>query len=69
MSNYDSNIDYLEAAEKDFIKVISLVPDHASALNALGYTLADRTDRLNEAQKRLSEAEKQLNEQLKISTN
>jgi Flp pilus assembly protein TadD len=29
--------------------VIALKPDDAEALNALGYTLADRTDRRNEA--------------------
>jgi len=37
------------AAEKDLRRVIELKPDDAEALNALGYTLADRTDRRTEA--------------------
>jgi Flp pilus assembly protein TadD len=37
------------AAEKDLRRVIELKPDDAEALNALGYTLADRTDRRAEA--------------------
>ncbi len=36
-------------AEKDLRRVIELKPDDAEALNALGYTLADRTDRRAEA--------------------
>ena len=39
----------LGAAERDFRRVIELKPDDAEALNALGYTLADRTDRRSEA--------------------
>jgi tetratricopeptide (TPR) repeat protein len=35
--------------ERDLRKVISLKPDHAHAYNALGYTLADRNARLDEA--------------------
>jgi len=41
--------DDLAAAERDFRRVIELKPDDAEALNALGYTLADRTDRRSEA--------------------
>jgi tetratricopeptide (TPR) repeat protein len=37
------------AAEKDLRRVIEMKPDDAEALNALGYTLADRTDRRSEA--------------------
>jgi tetratricopeptide (TPR) repeat protein len=37
------------AAERDLRRVIELKPDDAEALNALGYTLADRTDRRAEA--------------------
>ena len=44
-----SRIDYLDAAEKDLRRILDINPQHASALNALGYTLADRTDRLDEA--------------------
>jgi tetratricopeptide (TPR) repeat protein len=39
----------LEVLETDLRKVIVLRPDNAQAYNALGYTLADRTDRLAEA--------------------
>ena len=41
--------DDLPAAERDLRRVIELKPDDADALNALGYTLADRTDRRAEA--------------------
>lgn len=36
-------------AETDLRKLIAKKPDDAAALNALGYTLADKTDRLDEA--------------------
>ncbi|MEO8461072.1 MAG: tetratricopeptide repeat protein, partial [Dokdonella sp.] len=39
----------VEAAERDLRRVIALQPNDAAALNALGYTLADRTDRHDEA--------------------
>lgn len=39
----------LAIAEQDLRKLIQLKPDYAHAYNALGYTLADRTDRLHEA--------------------
>ena len=42
-------LDNLELLEQDLRFLISLKPDHAEALNALGYTLADRTDRWDEA--------------------
>ena len=42
-------INRLDLLEKDLRFVIKLKPDHAHAYNALGYTLADRTDRLPEA--------------------
>jgi len=35
--------------ETDLRKIIQLNPDNAEAMNALGYTLADKTDRLDEA--------------------
>jgi len=38
------------AAEAEFRKVLALNPDNASALNYLGYMLADRNMRLDEAQ-------------------
>lgn len=59
---YEDNIDLLYARglnaadmgrvdllEHDLRKILATEPDHADALNALGYTLADKTDRLQEA--------------------
>jgi tetratricopeptide (TPR) repeat protein len=42
-------VDRLDITESDLIKVLSTEPENANALNALGYTLADRTERLEEA--------------------
>ncbi len=42
-------VDRLDMAEADLLKVILKEPDNADALNALGYTLADRTSRYEEA--------------------
>lgn len=39
----------LDAAEADLRRLIEIDPENADALNALGYTLADRTDRYQEA--------------------
>ncbi|WP_295451578.1 tetratricopeptide repeat protein [uncultured Thiodictyon sp.] len=39
----------IASAERDLRHIIEINPDHADALNALGYTLADRTDRYQEA--------------------
>jgi tetratricopeptide (TPR) repeat protein len=39
----------LDVLEADLRRVIQMRPDDAQAYNALGYTLADRTDRLAEA--------------------
>jgi tetratricopeptide (TPR) repeat protein len=43
------NLDRLDEAERDFRKVLQQDPDNARTLNALGYTLADRTERYQEA--------------------
>ena len=40
---------HLDILEADLRKVIELDPDNADALNALGYTLTDQTDRHDEA--------------------
>jgi tetratricopeptide (TPR) repeat protein len=40
----------LELAESDLRRVISIQPDNAAAINALGYTLADLTERFDEAE-------------------
>src|SRR5450755_1053742 len=45
-----------EAAEAEFRKVLEIDPDSAGALNYLGYMLADRSVRLDEAQKMISRA-------------
>lgn len=49
-------VDRLDMAEADLLKVISKEPDNADALNALGYTLADRTARYKEALKYIKRA-------------
>lgn len=46
----------LDVLEQDLRRLIALKPDHAHAYNALGYTLADRTDRLKEAIELLEKA-------------
>lgn len=42
-------LDLLELVEADLRRVLQDDPDNAQALNALGYTLADRTERYQEA--------------------
>ena len=42
-------MDRLDILERDMRAIIEREPDNAEALNALGYTLADRTDRYEEA--------------------
>lgn len=42
-------INRLDVMERDLRKLIQLRPDHAHAYNALGYALADRAERLQEA--------------------
>lgn len=39
----------IDALEQDLNKILETEPNNASALNALGYTLADKTDRYSEA--------------------
>ncbi|WP_283787844.1 tetratricopeptide repeat protein [Bermanella sp. WJH001] len=46
----------MKQLEKDLEHIISLEPDNATALNALGYTLADRSTRLDEAQALIEKA-------------
>lgn len=46
----------LSQLEQDLEHIISLDPNNATALNALGYTLADRTSRLDEALKLIKKA-------------
>lgn len=49
-------LDRLDVLETDLRRLIELRPDYAHAYNALGYTLADRTTRLDEAIKLLEVA-------------
>ena len=51
-------VDRLDMTEADLLKVISMEPENADALNALGYTLADRTSRYQEAQDYIRRAAK-----------
>lgn len=51
-----TQIDYISAAESDLKRVLELAPQNAAALNALGYTLADRTDRYEEARGYIQQA-------------
>nr|VFK18615.1 MAG: Tetratricopeptide repeat-containing protein [Candidatus Kentron sp. LPFa] len=44
-----ARMDLLPILEQDLQRVLSREPDHADALNALGYTLADQTERHQEA--------------------
>ena len=39
----------IDILERDLRRIIEKEPDNSQALNALGYTLADRTDRFEEA--------------------
>jgi Tfp pilus assembly protein PilF len=49
-------LDMIDVLESDLRNVIKQDPKHAQALNALGYTLADRTTRFAEAQELLAQA-------------
>ncbi|MEO7200014.1 MAG: tetratricopeptide repeat protein, partial [Dokdonella sp.] len=48
--------DDLAAAERDLRRIIALEPENAEAMNALGYTLADRTPRTAEALQLIEQA-------------
>ncbi len=53
-------LDMLDITESDLRMVLIHEPDNANALNALGYTLADRTERLQEAKDYILRAAKLL---------
>ncbi|BAN36425.1 hypothetical protein SCD_n02625 [Sulfuricella denitrificans skB26] len=46
----------IDILEQDLRKLIQIKPDYAHAYNALGYTLADRTERLDEARQLIEKA-------------
>jgi tetratricopeptide (TPR) repeat protein len=49
-------MDKLDILEKQLRRVMEMKPDYAHAYNALGYTLADKTDRLSEAKDLIEKA-------------
>ena len=49
-------LDRIDITEADLLKLLSAQPENANALNALGYTLADRTERLEEAREYIKRA-------------
>ena len=51
-------LDRLDVAEADLRRVIKMKPDYAHAYNALGYTLAEKTNRLAEAKTLIEQAVK-----------
>jgi tetratricopeptide (TPR) repeat protein len=51
-------IEKLDVLESDLRQVIKMKPDYAHAYNALGYTLADKTNRLSEAKDLIEKAYK-----------
>jgi tetratricopeptide (TPR) repeat protein len=46
----------IDIAEQDLRAILAQRPEHANALNALGYTLADQTDRYDEAKELIVKA-------------
>ena len=55
-----AQMDMLQLHEQDMRTLIGIEPDNAHAYNALGYTLADKTDRLDEAMDLIVEANRLL---------
>lgn len=49
-------VDRVDVAESDLLKVLSIEPKNSDALNALGYTLADKTERYQEAKEYIQKA-------------
>lgn len=51
-----AELGWVDIAEKDLRQVIAAQPENAAALNALGYTLADQTERFEEAEELIRQA-------------
>jgi tetratricopeptide (TPR) repeat protein len=51
-----AELGWVDIAEKDLRTILAAQPDNAAALNALGYTLADQTDRYEEAETLIRQA-------------
>ena len=52
----NDDLDHVDAAVRDLRRLLELKPNDADALNALGYTLADRTEHKDEALKLIQKA-------------
>jgi tetratricopeptide (TPR) repeat protein len=51
-----AELGWIDVAERDLREVIAMEPENAAALNALGYTLADQTERYDEAEALIRQA-------------
>jgi Flp pilus assembly protein TadD len=51
-----AEIGWIDVAEQDLREIIARQPENAAALNALGYTLADQTERYDEAEALIRQA-------------
>ncbi|MGD2130466.1 MAG: tetratricopeptide repeat protein [Lysobacterales bacterium] len=51
-----AELGWIDIAERDLREVLSQQPENAAALNALGYTLADQTERYDEAEALIRQA-------------
>ena len=51
-----AEIGWIDVAERDLREIIARQPENAAALNALGYTLADQTERYDEAEALIRQA-------------
>ncbi len=51
-----AELGWVDIAEKDLRAILAVQPENASALNALGYTLADQTERYEEAEALIRQA-------------
>jgi len=51
-----AELGWVDAAERDLRDIIARQPENAAALNALGYTLADQTERYDEAEALIRQA-------------
>lgn len=60
------SMDLIERTEADLRRILELDPDDPNALNALGYTLTDRTDRHGEALALIEAAYEQLPEEAAV---
>ena len=55
-SLFAAELGWVDIAETDLRKILQVQPENAAALNALGYTLADQTERYEEAEALIRQA-------------